>query len=733
MGGSGGAGGASIGTDGAQLYGALCAECHGLEGQGAVGPALTGWSGPEREALITRIDETMPTVDPALCAGLCARSVAEHILAGFPALEPERCEGITPPPRRLRRLTRRELSQTLQDLFAPEAQTACTGDAQCDARTERCLEGQCAPLPCGQVAFVWDPQGQQVGAVHVAGEFNDWAPTVADGGWPMTFEAERGLWMTRQPLAPGVYAYKFVIEEQEWIADPANPEGVDDHFGGQNSVLRVECAAGGSAPGSALAGLAEALPPETRPAGFGYDTYADAARVGPVWFEEALAVGEAVVATALPDDAALDAFTGCGGPPDASCARRFVARFGRRVFRRALTESELARYSALITEDEEPRAGARTLIQALLASPQFLYRSELGEPTAEAERWRLTEDEIATALAYTFLGTGPDEALLAAAEAGELSAAEGRVAQARRLLARPRARDQIGAFALQWLGVESVSSVEKADRLFPDFTDEVRQAMVEETRRFVAEVALEGGRFDDLLTAEFTWLNGPLAQFYGVAPPEGVGHQRVAWADGRRAGVLGQGSVLVTYAHSDQTSPIRRGLFVRERLLCQHLPAPPADAGGVPEVDPNATTRERYRQHTENETCYTCHRYIDDVGFGFEHFDPVGRWRDREGDQPIDARGDMNDVEGLGTDTRAPYEGLPELGALLAGSARTRQCFAAQVYRFSYGRTETGADRCTVAALESAFVEGDIEALLIALVETEAFVLRGPESPEEGE
>lgn len=170
--------------------------------------------------------------------------------------------------------------------------------------------------------------------------------------------------------------------------------------------------------------------------------------------------------------------------------------------------------------------------------------------------------------------------------------------------------------------------------------------MIEETERFALHVIFDGsGRYDELLAADYTFANARLAALYGLDRPSGEAFERVAYADGRRAGLLGHASVLASTAHSDQTSPIRRGLFVRRRLLCQEFPPPPADAGGVPDVDPTASTRERFAQHTEERACASCHRYIDPVGFGLETFGPIGAWREDDGGHPIERGGDMNDVD----------------------------------------------------------------------------------------
>jgi hypothetical protein len=194
----------------------------------------------------------------------------------------------------------------------------------------------------------------------------------------------------------------------------------------------------------------------------------------------------------------------------------------------------------------------------------------------------------------------------------------------------------------------------------------------------------------------------------------------------RRAGLLGQGSVLTSTAHSDQSSPIRRGLFVRERLLCQELGAPPANAGGVPEVDPNATTRERFQQHSSDPFCRSCHQYIDEVGFGMERFDAIGRYRTTENGQPIPPDGNMNDVEGLGTGTKGLYDALPELASIVAGSEAFHRCFTRQAYRFAHGALEKDADLCPLEDLHTQFAASgyDVRELLVSIARSPGFAAR---------
>lgn len=690
------------GEPGDVLYQRLCASCHGALGEGGAGPSLADRVQTyDLSTLTGRIARTMPPADPASCRGACAERVAAFLLDAFDA-DATDCSAPPLPIRRVRLLTRSEYARTVEDLLF------------------RCTGADCAPPPCGEHTFAFDP-GRPARTVHVAGTFNDWPGTLADGGWPLARDPD-GIWRATRVLGEGRHAYKFVIDEADWVSDPNNPEGEPDGFGGRNSVLDIGCAEAGGPP-PAPADITAGFPPEARPEGFPFDDHAASAQVTAVHAEEHLAAAERLAEAALVRPAAL---LPCRPEGDGrACAEAFVAGFGRRAFRRPLTPEEQARYRDLVLAGDDFEDGLALALRAFLASPAFLYRTELGVRQPDGT-WRLTGHEAASALSYFLWGTMPDDALLDAADAGALDTVAGVEAQARRLLADARARPRLEDFAVQWLGVESLATLPRSAELAPHFGAEVRRAALAETRRFVSHVVFDGShRFAELLTAGYTFAAGPTAALYGLGDLPGRDLRRVDYPDDRRAGLLGHASVLASYAHSDQTSPIRRGLFVRRRLLCQTLPPPPPDAGGVPEVDPGATTRERFRQHTANPFCHSCHQYIDDVGFGFERFDAIGRWRETENGHAIDALGNMNDVEALGDGTDAPYASLPELGHLLAESERARACFVTQVHRFAHGRLESPADRCALAALTERFAAtDDVRELLVAVVTAPEYLLR---------
>ena len=386
----------------------------------------------------------------------------------------------------------------------------------------------------------------------------------------------------------------------------------------------------------------------------------------------------------------LASLVGCSSNDADACAGQFVKTFGQRAFRRPLSNAEVARYTKLVAESSSGLAAAA---RAFLSSPKFLYRAE--GSAAEGTAYRLDAYETASALSYLFWGSMPDQALFDAAATGRLVTAAQVEQQARRLLTDPRSREALGRFASQWLGAEEVLTVDKQPAMFPNFDVGARAALLQTTRSFVSGVAFaSSGKYPELLSAD--------------------------------NGLLTQPSLLAVYARSDQTSPIKRGLFVRRRLLCQDLPAPPANVPPVPDVDQSGTTRERFAQHTSVASCAACHRAIDPIGFGFEHYDAIGQYRERDNGQPVDAGGDMNDVEGIGTGTSAPFSTLTELAKILTESDAAPNCFVTQLYRYERGAFESEATACAVERARTRFRQTgfDIREAMVALTQTTDFVNR---------
>ncbi|MCK6574807.1 DUF1592 domain-containing protein [Myxococcota bacterium] len=400
------------------------------------------------------------------------------------------------------------------------------------------------------------------------------------------------------------------------------------------------------------------------------------------------------------------------------CAVETLRTFGRKLYRRPLTADDLGRALSVydLAAEESFEAGVRWALAAMLQSPGFLYRTELGRRVDE--RFVLTPYEIATELSYLFWRTTPDDALLDRAADGTLLDPDVLTREARRLLEDPRATEAMWQFTQRWLGIDRLPVVTRDAELFPALTPEVRASMAEETARFVGGLFASGGSLADLLRSTDRPLDATLAAYYGLPAPA------APWApvdvsDTPYGGLLTHGSVLVTYALPTTSSPIHRGLFVRERLLCQDLPDPPANLDTSPPApDPAASTRERYAEHARNPACAGCHTLIDPIGFAFEHFDAAGRFRERDGAHAIDARGEI-----VGSPaSNALFEGTDALAAVLADSPDVRDCYLTQWIRHGYGVDDALPMACYVNRLAPEVTA--LRDVLPALAATPHFVER---------
>ena len=227
-----------------------------------------------------------------------------------------------------------------------------------------------------------------------------------------------------------------------------------------------------------------------------------------------------------------------------------------------------------------------------------------------------------------------------------------------------------------------------------------------------------------LLTAPYTMMNADVAAFYGISGgPTGSAFVHVDLDPTQRAGLVTQPSILAVTAHADQTSPVLRGKFVRERLLCEPIAPPPPNVKAVPPVvDSTATTRQRYSEHESNPYCASCHHLMDPIGFGLEHYDPLGLWRSTDQGQPVDASGQITDSK----DANGPFDGAVALAQRLSTSEEVRECVVSQWFTYAQARPAASDDTCTMGSLQTAFAAAgyDIKELLVALTQTDAFLYR---------
>ncbi len=468
-----------------------------------------------------------------------------------------------------------------------------------------------------------------------------------------------------------------------------------------------------------------------------YDLLGDASRPADGFVSDLSAISEALAeqymmaAETLAERAMqnLEKVVPCVPSGGAACARQFVQVFGKRAFRRPVPPDEEERLVALFSkasQDNDPRTAFKIVVEAMLQSPRFLYRVEIGLPAKTGSKIATLDSyEIASRLSYLLWSTMPDQELMAAADAGRLGKADEVVAQARRLLADGRAREGIVRFHREWLEIDGALE-EKDTKVYPGWSPEVTQLLRRETDAFVDYVAwITAGSYGSLLQAPYTFLNAPLATFYGYGGQQGNDLTKVS-ADGRtRGGLLTHGSLLAALAKPDQSDPVGRGRFVRTQLLCETLPDPPDNLQiTVPLPDPNATTRQRWARHSSDPVCSGCHRFLDPIGFGFENYDGVGRYRETENGKPIDSTGEVVPIGAQGMS--ATFKGPIDLSAKLAQSQQGKSCYIERWFHTAFGRRPEPRDEGSLAGLRARFSStgGGIRELLVALAQTPAFLYR---------
>jgi mono/diheme cytochrome c family protein len=410
---------------------------------------------------------------------------------------------------------------------------------------------------------------------------------------------------------------------------------------------------------------------------------------------------------------------------DEACVRGFLDRFGRRAWRRPLTEDEAQRYLRLARGVAEVgggmAAGLRALTAGLLQSPNFLYRSEVGVPDdKDPKRRRLTDYEMASRLAYFLWGAPPDDQLLDAAAAGRLSTEDGLAAETVRMLRSPRARETMSGFFVELFRLRRLDRLYEGRGKHPRFTTSLPMAMREETLRLIEEVAFDPQRdFREIFSARFTYVNGELAKLYGLPAPEKPDtFTRVALpAESPRSGVLGQGSFLAIFANSSTSSPTRRGKFIREALLCQAVPPPPPSVDTKLPKDTGdmvRTTRQKLEAHRKNPRCNGCHKAMDPLGLAFESFDNLGIQRKDDNGLPIDTSGELD-----GTAFKTPGQ----LGALLAKTDQIGACVARSLFRYALGNLESEGEEPLLEALARGLARDGYKfpALVVNVIKSEGF------------
>jgi hypothetical protein len=441
---------------------------------------------------------------------------------------------------------------------------------------------------------------------------------------------------------------------------------------------------------------------------------------------------ETVAAAVVGNTSTLNKIAPCAAGADPrGCAKSFLQGFATKIYRAPIDATDMDRHLALYDAGATNGGfahGIQLLLQGMMQSSRFLYRVELGTPTAVGPNAvKLSGYELASRLSYGLWNTTPDDTLLGAAAGGTLASPADVVTQLQRMLKDPRGATMVPHFLSSWIHVPDLDNVAKDATTYPEWNDDLRSAMHTQADSFFNDVLTnKGGTLSALLTSQTVFMNNKTALLFG-APATGLpadgSFQASQKTDGTASGMLTLPAFLATQAKANQSSPIYRGKFVREQLFCQELPSPPANVPPAPDVKPGVSTRERLSMHEVNAECAACHTMMDPIGFGFESFDGIGRYRTMDGGKAVDASGMLT-----GTDVDGMFNGVAQLGGMLAKSPNVESCVGKQWFRYAMGRAEGDADACSLAAMSKTFHDagGDLRTLPMAIVQTPAFLYRRP-------
>ena len=418
-------------------------------------------------------------------------------------------------------------------------------------------------------------------------------------------------------------------------------------------------------------------------------------------------------------------------PQERACAQSIITRLATQAVRRPVTEGELAPLLGVFDQAASRdgfEAGVRTALEAILASPDFVFRFERAPAHAQpGAAYRLTDVELASRLSFFLWSAPPDDALLSVAKAGKLSEQREFERQVNRMLRDPRAEALASRFAAQWLRLQDLDKVQPDVRQYPDFDEQLRHAMRKETEIFFDHLVREDRSVLDLFNADYTFVNERLAQHYGIPNIAGPHFRRIKYQDERRRGLLGHASILTLTSHATRTSAVDRGKWVMEVFLNNPPPPPPP---GVPDLEATPgvhdgrllTVRERMEQHRSNATCKACHQMMDPIGLPLEHFDVTGRWRHKDNGMPIDSRSELWD----GTVVTSPAD---LRAGLLKRQETLLRTFTRNLMAYAIGRRVEYYDMPTIRAItrNAAAHDHRISSYIMGVLNSPAFRMKKAE------
>jgi len=439
------------------------------------------------------------------------------------------------------------------------------------------------------------------------------------------------------------------------------------------------------------------LPPDTFLAGFtsigGAEVAINASAVEPYETATLAAVGEVFA-----DAARWQKLVGCQPKADLSdaCVVTFIQSFGKRAFRRDLTDAEVQQWlkigkDAAQLPGSSAAQGLSTLISGLLQSPFFLYRIETNKLDVASGRLKYDGGSMATRLSFLLTGHPPSDALLAAAAAGQLDTADGVKTAAAPLLTDASAVDRMAAFFSEYSQSSLVLGAQKSAELFPNYNAALQNSMFQATELFLKNIVLApGADVRSIFDSDQTFVDATLAPIYGVSAPASGFMQIKLAADAARAGVFGHGGGIAGHSQPDRPPPTRRGVFLLETFLCTKPPDPPGGVNTMLVNDPTQTRRAQLEAHRKNPSCAACHALFDPLGLGLEHLDAIGQYRAMENGIAIDATGSLDGVA---------FDGGVQLGAAFRQSSRAMSCMMSNFYRSANGRMDAAPDAAEIDKL----------------------------------
>jgi hypothetical protein len=466
----------------------------------------------------------------------------------------------------------------------------------------------------------------------------------------------------------------------------------------------------------------------------GYSTNAASAFVDMSNVDKYQSVGDALADRAVQES--FSKLVSCQ-TQDTACATTFVQQFGLRAFRRPLPADEQTRYLTLFDPSVtggDFKTGVGLVIKAMLISPFFLMRSELGDDKGSG-KFVLSPFEIASALSYAYWGTMPDDALFSSAQSGALANKKEIETQVRRLLADPRGRARVAAFAGEWLEASRAYVATKDPATFPALKDAptsaaIVNAMKAEEDAFITNIVFDSTKkWSELFSADYTFVNDQLATYYGLPTPgSGANVSKVSLGAGSaRGGLLTMGMFLFGHARADQSSPTQRGHAIRANMFCSDVPPPPPGVDvTIKAGTPGNTGREQIQALTGSGMCNTCHSLMNPIGFGLEGFDGAAQPRTMDHGEMVDTSGTINGI------TAAPinFNGAKELSNIVAGSKDAQACLATNYFRYLRGfdpqQTGDPADGNAVQKLGQDFVTNnlDLPELFVQVALQDSFTAR---------